>query len=93
MSKKRVYVCEARPLCSPGGDRGPEFGYWTPGHHDPAVFAAEVKREWDDDIPVDQVRQVYVHWVPTPGEYRHNTSYVVAGPKRGAQPVTWYERL
>jgi hypothetical protein len=91
-SKKRTYTCESRPLTSDCVDITPEFGYWSPGHHDASVFCAEVKREWDEEIPADQVKHVYVHWVPTPGAYRHNTAYSVDGPKRGAQPVTWWER-
>jgi hypothetical protein len=88
----RKYVCEARPLTHEGRDISPEFGYWTPGHHDPTVFCAEVKREWDEDIPQARVEHVYIHWVPTPGAYRHNTAYEANGPKRGAQPVTWWQR-
>lgn len=88
----RKYTCEARPLCAPEAYYGPEFGFWTPGHHDAALFVAEVKREWDEDIDAMRVKHVYIHWVPTPGAYRHNTAYEADGPKRGAQPVTWWER-
>lgn len=89
----RRYVCEARPLTSEHYDGGPEFGYWSPGHHDPAVFAALVQREWDEEIPPERVEHVYIHWAPTPGaEDWHRTAYPAEGPKRGAQPVTWWER-
>ena len=74
-------------------DGGGDCTFYSKGWHDPEAFAKAVKFEFEDDINVSKVKQIYMRWEMFSGpDGAVQVGQVHYYPGRGIFPVTIVDR-